>query len=75
VQYHNEAKGIPLTLHMFVYAENIQMLDIELTGFLPDIFLEKICETSMARISFSAPFRAGCRLPEKSYLAEECNQV
>jgi hypothetical protein len=23
----------------------------------------------------SAPFRAGCRLPEKSHLAEEYNQV
>jgi hypothetical protein len=39
VQYHNEAKGISLTLQMFVYAENIQMLDIDLAG-LTDVSLK-----------------------------------
>jgi hypothetical protein len=52
----------------------MQRLDIELTG-VTDIFLEKICEISLTRISFPAPFRARCRLPEKSHLAEEYNQV
>jgi hypothetical protein len=59
---------------MFVYAENVQRLDIELTG-LTDIFLEKSCEISLTRISYSASFREGCRLPEKSHPAEEYNKV
>jgi hypothetical protein len=57
-----------------IYYKGWIVLDIELAG-LTDIFLEKICEISLTRISFSAPFRAGCRLPEKSHLAEEYNKV